>query len=219
MSTTHEHNHRPEHPPGEEVVGLLTHDVLKEQLNVFRRLNGDALINTLVPHRDLPDFSVARYLIAQNAGENGPTAELNEAYDLGVVFARSLVIRALPEGRDLPVITEEFNAEGKQLVDRYLDESRKRPLHKLTRRLEDRGPYADIDFTVNWFADHCQQHVPHLMFNGGKDAIMHGFHDYISAVTLIEAPAETRRTAFSRLLGGLGITGRMHYGGHRPERA
>jgi len=200
----------------EPIVELLTPKVLAEQRATFESLGVDALVNTLVPHRALPDYSVARYLIECNADGRHIFSQLNEAYDLGVVFARSLVLRALDqenklhEGepgyakRDLPVITS-FNEEGKRAVDTYLNKSKRRSANKLTSRLE--GQDANISQTISWFAEYCQKKIPRLMRHDGQARVAHGFHDYLSAVTLLETPEQQRPEAMLQLLGRSGLRG------------
>ena len=192
-------------PPGDEVIGLLKRDVLEEQLKEISSLDQRALLDTLTPNRNLPSFDPAGYVIASHKEKQSELVQINTTYDLGVVFGRSLLMRAWLVDSDLPAITD-FNPERKALVDTYLEEARHIPVATLTRR--DDPKFHDINHAVKLFAKRCNVIMPHMMMDG-SEGMLRGFHDYISAVTLLEAPEGSQDKALARLLGRLKLGTRV----------
>lgn len=196
--------HRPESNsfvvPGDEIIGLLTRDILFDQLEDMSNLNKDALIATLIPNRHLPQHDPAGYIIARHAkltNTDDVIEAINTTYDLGVVYARNLVIKARP-AHALPPVISNFDVSVKNLVDQYLVHSKDVPIAVLIRREDPK--YTDLNNATEVFAQRCRTVIPQYMIDGDA-AMLRGVHDYISAVTLIESTAFSRLDAYQRLLG------------------
>lgn len=192
--------------PGDGILGLLKYDVLQAHLEEISHLDQTALMTTLLPHRHLPSFDPAGYVIAHHSLEPQEHIQVNSTYDLGVVFASSLFERARSKDQLKPVVSE-FDAEKRQVVDEYLLAAANTPVDILIRKDDPAVKY--INNAVNLFAHRCKVIVPHLMLDG-KEALFRGAHDYLSVVSLLEAPKEYQRLVFGRALG------RLSLGGH-PE--
>ncbi len=191
--------------PGDEIIGLLSREVLQQHMAEIERLDQSALLNTLIPNRNLPPHDPAGHIIAHHARLGTDNVHVNDAYDLGVVYARSLLTHAWPKDRLLPVISN-FDIERKTVVNNYLTASKKVPVLILTRN--DDPEFKNLNTAVALFAKRCESIVPHLMFDGDQ-AVLRGVHDYFSVVTLLEASEQDQRNAYRRLIGRVSLGERI----------
>jgi len=204
--------------PDPNIMGLLTLVVLKQQLADFSGLDRRALLDTLVPHRDLPSHDPAGFIIAYHHDTQQQAAslvedeaavapaglvEVDSSYDLGVVFGSSLLRRALPEGHTIPVISEDFNPDKKYLVVKYLDKSKHQPLKRLTSH--DSHDNKNLAKASELFAEKCKLIVPDLMIDG-EEELQRGLHDYLSVVTLLEISKEQQANTLRRALGHFSLS-------------
>ena len=189
----------PEHnpcAPEEELMALLTHDVLRSRLELVSKLGQDALLNTLVPHRQLPLFDPAAYIIAHHAQrpmQEVGIQDINDSYDLGVVFGRLLVVKALNDNQ--PVI-HNFNPQYIKVVDAYLDASSTSRGVLLPPSTSQENT-LEIKRAFGLFAARCKSEVPHLMLSGAH-ALQHGFGDYLNVVSIVTAEETQIDGAFWR---------------------
>lgn len=203
--------------PDADIMGLLTLVVLKQQLADFSGLDRRALLDTLVPHRDLPDHDPAGFIIAYHHDaqakitgsaesiddEAVSLVDVDSSYDLGVVFGSSLLRRAMPEGQTLPVISEDFNPDKKQVVVKYLDKSRNQPLKRLISH--DSHDNKNLTKALELFAEKCKVIVPDLMIDG-EEELQRGLHDYLSVITLLEISKDQQATTLRRVLGHFSLS-------------
>jgi hypothetical protein len=186
---------------GFEIYDFFTPDVLRQQLEDISYLDQHALLDTLVPHRQLPTFDPAGYILAQRERISDDKVNVKTSYDLGVVFGRSLLDRALPKDLDHPVVSE-FNDARKQLVDSYLQDANR--LHSAGVAYYEEQLHPDLHRAIALFSQRCSVIMPHIMFDGEAD-VLRGCHDYVSVVALLEAPTE--QSANRLLLQSLGRVG------------
>jgi len=185
-------------PEGGDLPSL-NRDIFQEHLRRLSIMNRDALLNTLVPHRNLPSFDPARYIIEhQNGSLNNDDIDINTGYQLGVVFGRSLMSRAVNAAHnDMPTISD-FDIAKKLLVDSYLDRASHTSLQRLTRL--DSTLHPKLEQAVDLFCNMCLTKVPDLMLDG-EEAVRRGVHDYLSVYSLLEAHTNDQAIQFRRRLG------------------
>ncbi|HVW23539.1 MAG TPA: hypothetical protein VHB51_03620 [Candidatus Saccharimonadales bacterium] len=208
---------RPPHSTGDELVRLLDHDVIYGHLETISQMDQRLLLATLVPHRDLPGFDPAGYIIARHNQDANLDAGLRTTYDLGVVFGRSLLRYASTGNMELPVVSGELDPDKQRLIDDYLAASKHTTVPNLTRnevRLN-----AELYEAINLFAKRCETIVPHLMLSG-RDELRRGFHDFLSVVTLLETDTAAQASTLRRLLGRISLSQRFRsVWTPRPRRA
>ena len=183
----------PEFSNRPDYASRLDRSSILHHLDIISSLDKNGLSNTLAPHRELPIYDPASYIISHNGA--------TETYSLGVVFARSLVKTTLPEDYSLPVISE-FDETKKQLVDNYLRYSERISAEYLIRN----GSilHADIYKAIDLFAKRCEVIVPALMLDGSEQ-LMRGCHDYLSVLALLESHQSTESRVMRSALGKLSL--------------
>ena len=183
--------------PGDEITSLLTRDILKDHLRMIGQLDGSRLLSTLVPHQVLPDFDPAGHVIARHSFGLKKSTAVDESYDLGVVFARSLVKRVAPDGKFDNVVSDIYPAR-RQVVNDYLERARYVPVEALTRRGDPQ--FKELNRSVLLFARRCETLLPDLMLDGDEE-MLRGVHDYLSVLTLLETEPGKEHAAYDRLVG------------------
>ena len=180
----------------------LRRELVEEHLAVLSVLDRGALLNTLVPHRTLPDEDVGGYIIKNSQQTTKPSTEfdIRTAYDLGVVFARSLMIKiARRDGSYLLPIIGKEDVQKKELIDTYLSEARRTPITKLISYDSSLSPY--LEQAIGLFYKKCEVTIPDKVLDG-PEVLRRGIHDYFSVISLIEAEGrEQQARRLSRRLG------------------
>ncbi len=193
----------------ETITGMIDRAAIEAHLKDFASLDGRALLETLAPHQELPQFDPASYVIRyhrgladpEQSGQDQPRPTVDSTYALGVVFGRSLMMRAAPEAL-LPVISPAINPAKKALVDRYLADSAFVPVRKLTSN--DRQIDEKLQTSVTLFTDKCRILVSHLMLDGNEE-LERGFHDYLAVISLLDAAHDAEPRTLRRVLGKFSI--------------
>lgn len=177
----------------------LDRELIETHLAQFSTLDRHGLLDTLVPHRTLPEHDPARHVIeSHRLDHDNEPATLQSSYDLGVVFARSLYQKALQESDHLPPTISDFDEDKKALVDHYLAQTSRKDVKELTAFDQDFNAYPRR--AVDLFCARCEVVVPDLLLDG-NDEVARGSHDYLSVVSLIETHAENRSQSLKRRLG------------------
>jgi hypothetical protein len=190
---------------------LLSRGVIQEHMEEISELDRHALLDVLVPHRRLPDYDPAGYVIKAH-DESRATAkgvEVHDSYDIGVAFGRSLMVKAAGKHPDanLPVVDSELNPEKQKLVDEYLRRARSTRLSRLLRN--DREMHPDIQEAAGLFAQRCQVVIPDKMLDK-PEPLLRGLHDYLSVIDILESTEE--RLHLRKRLGGIMLLGGMFLG-------
>jgi hypothetical protein len=190
-------------------------DAIARHLGELSALDGQALLDSLSPHKLLPIEDPAGYLIATRENrrlknENIDLFVKKEAitinhldliscYDIGVVFARSLLRRVMhDEGKTLPIISGIFNSGNKNMIDTFLDLSRKAPIESLMKN--DRAMNTELVASVETFINRAKITMPGLHDDGAEELIR-GCHDYICVVSLLEADEAQQHELVERFIG------------------
>jgi hypothetical protein len=186
---------------------LIAREDIEEHLALLSVLDRSALLNTLIPHRTLPEHDPARHIIDHHAAElQGDKPMLRSSYDLGVVFGRSLLMRRTVRDQTfLPPVITDFDEEKKQLINRYLQASSHKDVYELVNFDADFNGY--LERAVDLFCHKCELVVPDLMLDG-EGEVLRGVHDYFSVVSLLESQREAQRSLLHRRLGarrGVGV--------------
>lgn len=196
------------------VFGSITPEVLREQLREISVMDRHALLQTLTPHRELPGYDPAGYIIGFHKGANFSKVEndsttassydVNTGYDLGVVFGRLLLTKSQPDDYLSPVISK-WGEEQKSLVEDYLMRSKSTSVKKLTSNDSIANP--DLVNAIHAFIDRCKAIVPDLTFEGTEE-LERGIHDYLSVMSILDVgernPAE-QISMQRRMLGRLSM--------------
>lgn len=192
----------------ENITGHIDRSAIVSHLQDFDTLDGRALLDTLAPHQDLPEFDPASYVIrfhrrltSDSEQSTQPTSPVDSTYALGVVFGRSLLQRVVPDGL-VPVISGDTNSAKKELVDGYLAKSAHVPVRKLTSN--DHQIDESLERAVALFAEKCRVRVSHLMLDGDEE-LARGFHDYLGVVSLLDASHEAEPRTLRRVLGKFSV--------------
>jgi hypothetical protein len=171
-------------------------------------LDRSAMLDELVPHRYLPDYDPAAYVIRANNESNATEkgVAVHTSYDLGVVFGRSLMAKAAKRaGALLPIIDDESSTAKRMAVDRYLQRSTRTPLQKLLRH--DDKIHPDIPDAGEAFAQRCRVVLIDKVFRREDlESLRRGLHDYLSVIDILEAP-DNERSHIRRRLGGVMLVG------------
>lgn len=184
-------------------IPYINRDAISTHLATVSRLDKRALMDTLVPHRALPMHDPGRYVIeAHRPGELNGSVRLDSSYELGVVFARSL-LRSATAGEEgyIPPVVSQFDEAKKQLIDDYLRQAPHRKASNLTKMDWQIHPY--LERAVELFCRRCDVVVPELMLEGDEE-VKRGVHDYLSVITLLESDTENQRRNFYKRLGVAG---------------
>ena len=208
----------------EVMLGGITTEALLEHAHSFEAMNGLAIRNTLIPYRGLPLHDPAGYIIAYHqiinpkggdvlafavAIENEEAiTDINSSYDLGVVFASSLLRAHMPSGT-MPVISS-FDGDRSvhNLIESYLHGSMKRSIKKLTSNSDLIHP--ELDSAVEIFLTHYQKVEPTFL-QDDADEVRRGCHDFLSVVALLEDGPSLLR----QYLGRTGVLRRLIGRHHR----
>ena len=193
-------------PTPENVTGFIDRASIEAQLKDFSRMNGQAMLDTLVPHQELPSVDPAAYVIryhrgisgAAQVGETDPQPTFESTYDLGVVFGRSLLRRSVPDSADIPIINQDLYPNKLTLVDKYLEESANRSVRKLVSN--DDLINKHLKSAVKIFIKRCESELGYLMIDG-SDELERGFHDYLSVIALLDTPRAEEANILRRVLG------------------
>jgi len=212
-------NHASDPTPPQKPTGLqlLNREVIEQHLDDISTLDRQALLDILVPHYYLPPEDAAAYVIKQHDAsketENG--IAIKTSYDLGVAFGRSLMTKAASTAEaTLPVVTD-FDKDKKTFIDDYLRRSTRAPIQKLLRYDDELSPF--IGRAAELFARRCEVVIPSKMLDG-RDELLHGLHDYLSVIDLLESSG--RRSQARRRLGGFMMLGTLMAAyGHRQGSA
>lgn len=213
---------RPGPASPEGVLHGITGEKLLVHARSFESMNDLAMRNTLIPYRGLPLNDPAGYIIAyhriinprgadvvafaQALEQNQAVLDINTSYDLGVVFASSLLRRYPPPG-GLPVVALFDNESGTQaLIEKYLHASQNRPVSRLTAN--DAYIHKDLRKAVEIFLEQCRRVEPGLM-RDGADEVRRGCHDYFGVIALLEAKQEERPRVLNRYLGRTSLLQRI----------
>lgn len=177
----------------------LDRELIEAHLAQFSTLDRTGLLNTLIPHRTLPEHDPARYVIEHHRHDHQhETPAVQSSYDLGVVFGRSLLQQALTLSGHLPPVITRFDEEKKDLVDRYLNQAVRKNVKDLTTFDKDFNHH--LRRAIDLFCARCEVVVPDLLLDG-NDEVVRGVHDYLSVVTLLETQADQRKSSLKRRLG------------------
>lgn len=203
--SSNEHVPAPEQAPT-PLIERISLDVLRHQLRDFSTMDRRALMETLVPYRELPLHDPAGFTIAAHRrGLSDSMArlsemtdiDLNSSYDMGVVFASGLVRQSLQGHDDLPVISD-FANDKKDQVEAYLRRAAYHsPRDTISRHRELNDQLAAA---VELFADHCKVFVPDLIIGDGAAELRRGYYDYLQVVNLLDERQAPRGGRLERWL-------------------
>lgn len=200
---------QPELPAESDVLSSITTDMLRQHLGELSELDRRALLDTLIPHRHLPTYHPAGYIIAYHdallgkdappdpdAGDLEAKVDVSSSYDLGVVFGCSLYAKTLKDGKAVPPITD-FNQQNLSLVETYLEKSHHQTVKKLGS-----NDNKNLANALDVFIARCRTVVPDLVFDeSDAGELRRGCHDYLSIVALLEADQSQQPSLLRRFLG------------------
>ena len=198
------------------MVDLLTPEAIHKHALMLSQLDSSTLLETLVPHRNLPEYDPARYLIDVHDSHGRADAPIGSLYALGVVFGRSLLAQAAREQVDyIPVaISVDFNRHKSELVDDYLSWSSHR---KVAALLYGDPRFAAVLGSLRQFTQHCKKMLSGLDRQGTAELIK-GAHDYLSVVRLLEAKEDEEMDVLMQRLGFLQrFAGKVSLRGNKPD--
>ena len=206
--------HRLEIQPN--MVDLLTPETIHTHALMLSQLDRLSLLETLVPHRHLPEYDPARYLIDAHEARSNPNEPISSLYALGVVFGRSLISQAAREESSYRpiVISVDFNPHKAELVDDYLSWASRR---KFAALLHGDPRFVVVLSSLRQFTQHCKQEFPDLDRQGTAELIK-GAHDYLSVVRLLEADESEEMGILMQRLGFLQrFAGKVSLRNRKPD--